>query len=93
MTNKTLFTLTEPVFDQNTIYGRFRSLLEATDARYCLTSNKEVMRQYAIVNQQIAREQEAFEKTGSRKVLLTADEIKTLRHAANITKAAIHPDT
>ena len=31
--------------------------------------------------------------TGSPKVLLTAAEIEDLRHATNIVKAAIHPDT
>lgn len=34
-----------------------------------------------------------MEKTGSPKVMLTPEEIETLRHAVNITKAAIHPDT
>lgn len=39
------------------------------------------------------REEKALAETGSPKVLLTAKEVDELRHATNIVKAAIHPDT
>ena len=61
--------------------------------RYAFITNAEAMRQYQIVKNQEKREKVQKEATGSPKVLLTAAEIEELRHAVNITKAAIHPDT
>lgn len=69
------------------------SLAEASHVRYAFLSNSEVMRNYELVKKQEAREESAMLATGSPKVLLTADEIQELRHATNIVKAAIHPDT
>lgn len=91
--DRTLFTLSEPRFDSTTYWGRFGSLMEASNVRYAFKSNAEVMRQYQIVKKQEAREKAQKEANGSPKVMLTAAEIEELRHAVNITKAAIHPDT
>lgn len=73
--------------------GRFWSIFEASNIRYAFKSNQEVKRQYEIVKAQEAREKLQLEKTGSPKVDLSSDEVETLRHAVNISKAAIHPDT
>lgn len=87
------FTLAEPRFDQNTYWGRCRSIYEATDARYSFLTNKQVERYYKTYTDQKAREQSALEQTGSSKILLTKAEIEELRHAENVTKGSIHPDT
>ena len=87
------FTLTEPRYDSNTYLGRFMQISEASHIRYAFITNAEVVRQYELIKAQERREQEALQKTGSPKVMLSEAEIETLRHATNITKAAIHPDT
>ena len=68
-------------------------MAEASDVRYAFVSNNEVVRYYNIFKNQQAREKAQIESTGSPKVLLSSAEIEELRHAVNITKAAIHPDT
>lgn len=93
MANNIPFTLTEPRFDQGTYWGRAGALREAADVRYAFKTNTEVLRQYDIVKKQQAREKAAMAATGSPKVLLSAEEIEELRHAQNIVKSAIHPDT
>ena len=93
MSDKIPFTLKEPRYDQNTYWGRVFSLAEASSVRYAFVRNAEVMRYYEIMKAQEAREEKAMAATGSPKVLLTAAEIEELRHATNIVKAAIHPDT
>ena len=93
MAEKIPFTLKEPRYDPNTYWGRVFSLAEASSVRYAFVTNSEVMRNYELVKKQEAREESALAATGSTKVLLTAAEIEELRHATNIVKAAIHPDT
>jgi 3-dehydroquinate synthase class II len=87
------FTLREPRYDEATYMGRFWSIFEASNIRYAFKSNQEVKKQYALVKAQEAREKAQVEKTGQPHVNLSSKEVETLRHAVNITKAAIHPDT
>jgi len=87
------FTLTEPRYDQETYMGRWWSIFEASNVRYAFKTDSEVLRQQALVTAQKEREAKAMQETGSPKVMLTEEEIEELRHALNITKAAIHPDT
>ena len=87
------FTLKEARFNLNTYWGRSMALAEANDSRYCFLTNYQVEQYYQIYKDQQAREQAALEQTGSSKVLLTKAQIEELRHAENVTKGAIHPDT
>ena len=87
------FTMSEPRYDQTTYWGRFQTIIEASSPRYAFKSNDEVMRNYKLVKEQRQRESVALEKTGKPHVLLPQKEIDALRHAINITKAAVHPDT
>jgi hypothetical protein len=93
MSDKIPFTLREPRYDPNTYWGRVFSLAEASSVRYAFVRNADVMKNYNLVKAQEAREEKAMAASGSPKVLLTAAEIEELRHATNIVKAAIHPDT
>jgi len=73
--------------------GRWWAIFEASNVRYAFKTDAEVMRQLGIVEAQHEREAKALKETGSPKVMMSEEEIETLRHATNITKAAIHPDT
>jgi hypothetical protein len=87
------FTLTEPRHDQSTYWGRVKALREAADIRYAFVTNNRVIEHYEKVKRQEARELKQMKDTGSPKVMLSAAEIEELRHAVNIVKSAIHPDT
>lgn len=47
----------------------------------------------ALVKKQAEREEREFQATGSRRVLLTKEEVKRLRTAQTVVSTAIHPDT
>jgi hypothetical protein len=46
-----------------------------------------------MVKHQKVREEEAFKRTGQRKVMTSVEDIKQLRKAQTVLRTAIHPDT
>ena len=90
---RTSFSMSEPLFDESTFYGRFRMLYEAGHPKHAFVSNAEALRQYAIVKAQQQKEDEQMSSTGKPHLLLTEEEIRVVRRAQTISKSAIHPDT
>lgn len=50
------FTLAEPKYDQETYWGRFRTIIDASSPRYAFVGKNEVLRQYELVKNQQVRE-------------------------------------
>jgi len=69
------------------------AIYEAAYVGYAFKTYDQVMAEYAKVKNQKAKEAEAVASTGKPYVMLNDAELEEMRHAVNITKAAIHPDT
>jgi hypothetical protein len=90
---KVPFTIEEPAFDTTTYFGRFEEFRAVANPLHAFYTNDRIRQMQKTIQEQKDREQEMFEKTGDRRVLMSKQEIKQLRIAQTVVSTAIHPDT
>jgi uncharacterized membrane protein (DUF106 family) len=88
-----LFDSDEPEFDQNTYLGRFEEFRSVADPFKAFFTNGRIREMQAMLERIRQEEQQNFEKTGSRKMERSDQEIKQIRTAQTVVSTAIHPDT
>lgn len=87
------FSITEPRFDKNTYWGRVMSISESTSPKYAFKTVGQIEAMQKLMADQKARELENFKKTGSYKMMMSAEEKQSLIDADNVITSAVHPDT
>ena len=76
-----------------TYAGRFKKFMKLCNPLLLLKSNTGILKMQRLIKEQRERESEQFKKTGKKHIMMTADEIKKLRHADAVVRTSIHPDT
>lgn len=75
------FSLDIPEFDQDSVYGRFRTFQKMCNPFNAFFTKDQITSLLEIIKKQKAIEQQQEERTGSKLVLLSKSEIKAIRKA------------
>lgn len=76
-----MFSIEEPEFDTSTYLGRFRRNKQICNPFIAFYSNKRILEMQEMVECQMRKEEDYFQRTGQRKILTSVEDIKQLRKA------------
>ena len=71
--NKVAFTLDTPEFNEDTYWGRFEAFRATANPFHAFYPSSRITEMQKLLERQKQNEKAAFEKTGDKKVMLTAD--------------------